>query len=229
MSTYSQELARNYFARKPELRAVVRFSATEGFGVLVGVYNQEEENKCVVLTTPGCLNLDQDQEFDRCFQMVETHSGSLKLVPHEIVQVGGIAVLGPPDAQEFSEECDAWDKFCENTTPIPLAGSVPSLETFRVKVFRRNAAWELVDGEYKIVSHGPEQDWMNGTARNFRDDLPLWIQADQEINAYGGPVLDAQGELLGIIGDHCAISNGEAQVIQPLPVLPVYIVEKYFS
>ena len=60
------------------------------------------------------------------------------------------------------------------------------------------------------------------------DRPALWITAEGEINAYGGPVLDKARELLGIIGGRwCSIGTGEAEAIRPLLALPVWLVRKY--
>jgi hypothetical protein len=135
-----------------------------------------------------------------------------------------IAVLGPLDNQTFGNEADAFESFCEATTPIPVAkGKIRGNQAFPVRVLN-------ADGQ-----------WVSGMAELFEDaSRSIWIVAEKEIKsgASGGPVLNERGELVAIVSHSSRPGTGVARnqpessdglYPRPLKALPVWVCKTFLG
>ena len=127
--------------------------------------------------------------------------------------VSDTALLCPPDGQDFYKEEQEFQSFCDETEPLRLS-------------FIRPAVFESFP--LAILSH--EGFWIEGTGKfcneNYRS---VWIEAEKQIECgtSGGPIVTADGELLGIVSH---FSNGSAGCDGPIPfasrVLPFWVIEE---
>jgi S1-C subfamily serine protease len=190
--------------------AIVKISKSGGRGVLVGE---------IVLTAAHCVEYSFEGEMvlsEYFVEDIKTPSGErLKVRPLAIEPVADVAVLGALDDQEFSTEAKAFDDFCARTNPIPLARSCPTLrQPFPIKIFNANG------------------EWVNGTGELAEEFAPyIFTEAGTEIRdgASGGPILNQEGELIGIVSH---FSEGESSLGRNpflLKALPRWILEKYFG
>ena len=221
----------------PGLPAVVRLPVKDGFGVLVGNYDPDGANRCVILTAAGCVDIRQTWP-DLCIQSVETWAGPLGLISYAEERIYDIAILGPPyeNYEVYGKEREAWDEFCAKTMPMKLAREalIPG-QRIGVRIFQRDAVCQRVDGRLTWVTRSAAQGWMRGKAKGWQGDMDVpsfGISTDQGdisyINAFGGPILNERGQLLGIIGGY--EGTGEFLVgVQPFPGLPTWAVREFLG
>jgi len=171
-------------AKKRTLAATVSLADRAAQGVLVPGGFVSTAAHCVEWSTTGGMVLG-----DHCLENVRTKTGEgFRLSVYAVEPVADIAILGPPDYQEFSDDADAFEAFCEATSPVPVsAADFPFKVPVRVLL---------------LTHHGT---WIEGTATRYglRDALPgaclaLKTEADIEGGSSGGPIIDRAGQLVGI-------------------------------
>ncbi len=77
-----------------------------------------------ILTAAHCVDWDFEDELgmmDHHVERVDTRDGlSLKVGPCSVDPLTDIAALGALDGEEFYEESQAFEHFCDNTPCVPL-------------------------------------------------------------------------------------------------------------
>jgi S1-C subfamily serine protease len=198
MATYEkQNQPQELLTRASIANATVHMENKDGQGVLIpGGF---------ILTATHCINWSGKGEMvlnDNTFlTSITTKSGQRLLVsPVAADPLSDIAVLGAPDNQEFSDEADTFEEWCEKTEPVPVSMTVPRV--------RRPQP-------IGILSH--TGDWIEGTLARFSNNggsATIKTTADRILGGTsGGPVVDHQGRLLGVV------SNGSEMGSVPLVCL----------
>ncbi len=168
-------------ARETVRQATVKLTKKGGQGVLVpGGF---------ILTAAHCVEWRSEGTMmavgGHFIEEIGTVDGeSLRVRPFALEPVLDIALLGPLDNQEFSDEADAFELFCERTRPVLVRTDEPERST-KFPAF--------------ILSHlGP---WIKADAQLLRDGEPtLFLESGRiERGTSGGPVVDAHGHLLGVV------------------------------
>jgi hypothetical protein len=180
-------------------RATVRLSRTGGRGVLVpGGY---------VLTAAHCIKWVGTGRMlllgDHFVEEVKTaDSRKFLLSPHAVEPVTDIAVLGEPDPAEFAEEAEAFEAFREAVEGVPMSAHAPE--------------WGQPAPVYVLARDGK---WIPGTVtRQGHPVLPgggLTLKIERPLRGgdSGGPVVDGEGNLVGVV------SNGKKIGTIPLAYL----------
>lgn len=199
--------------RMKKFNYIVKLTQRGGLGVLVGN---------VILTAAHCVNYSTEGEMvlgDYFIQEIDTWQGKIKATPIAVEPVRDIAVLGCLDAQEFPKKAEAFEQFCQSTTPVKLA-------TRRLKAGQ----------SFPVKIHQPNGTWSKGTGQIFGSDseASICFEAEQEIKggSSGGPILNMDGELVSIVSNF-SIPNGKAKSTgscpRPLYALPVWICRKFLA
>jgi hypothetical protein len=136
---------------------------------------------------------------------IETDAGQSLLVNVLAVEpVSDIALLGALDEQAFPEEVDAFEAWCEDTTPVQLyaedlpLGDEPPPRGLPRRVWRKHAPSRLVSAW--ILTHN--RGWIAARVQQLgRAARGLVVEADTLIEGgtSGGPVIADDGRLLGVI------------------------------
>jgi hypothetical protein len=109
-----------------------------------------------------------------------------------------IAALAALDGQAFGGECDAFERFCEETEPVPLSTDDFLVQTpVQIHILTHTGTW--VTGRACRYGH-PSQAPAGVVAVEF----------DAPIGTSGGPVIDENGLLVGVISQ-----SGAATLYEP--------------
>lgn len=206
------QTGRGHIRLRPDY--IVKIPKRGGHGVVVGQ---------VILTAAHCFDYSTDGEMvlgDFFIEEIESRSGKrFKVAPLAVEPCADIAVLGALDDQAFFGEAAAFEHFCKTVRPVPLArGRIKLREPFPVRIYAPR------DGT-----------WTSGTAELFDEYGPsLFIEAEKEIKpgASGGPVLNADGELVAIVSNSSVPTVGvKATGVCPRPLcaLPVWACRKFLN
>lgn len=105
-----------------------------------------------------------------------------------------IAVLGAPDEQRFRADADAFSEWCNAVAPVELS------------------ARRLVPGELMpvhVLTH--DRGWIEATAARYGTEScgSVWLEASEPINGgtSGGPIVDVDGRLVGVVSHSSEDSN----------------------
>lgn len=189
--------------------ATVKLTKKVGQGVLIpGGF---------ILTAAHCVEWSLNDEMvlgDDFSEPITTKGGhKLNAVPYAVEPCKDIAVLGSPDQQARHRDAKAFEGFCEQTQPVPLC-----LDSF--DPFEPVAVW--------ILAHSGA--WISAIAKHCSmDSTDLYIDADEQIEGgtSGGPIVDSEGRLLGVVswfseaGERC-----DGNTFRPQLALPVWVVKK---
>jgi len=193
--------------------ATVKLSKLAGQGVLV--------NGNIILTAAHCIHyvMTGDTtlgEWEDILNPIETNDGSRLLVQTYAVEaVADIAALGCPDDQAVSDDAEAFDIFCENTSPLQICC----------------CEFEL-SHPFQIFIYDHKEKWITGTAKQYRENAPhLHIIPDQKIEGgtSGSPVVNAIGELLGVVSSSGETVSFDGSIWRPHLALPVRIVQEILN
>ena len=185
-----------------------------------------------ILTAAHCIRWEGTGSMalgDWYVETIRTSDGARHMVsPCAVEPVMDIAVLGAVDSQEMSEECDAFEKFCEATEPVPVStNDFPQCD-----LSEPQDAWPVVP--VHVLTH--RGTWITGGAR--RIGAPhgnVWVTFDAQIEGgtSGGPVIDDDGRLVGVISNvsdgFSHVSNAnlkagcEGRMPRPHLALPVWV------
>jgi hypothetical protein len=190
-------------------KAIVTLTKRGGQGVLVAGN--------LILTAAHCIDFSSEHGmmnvWDHYIEEIETTAGRFKVTPVAVEPVNDIAVSGALDAQTFYDEVERFEELCERVKPVPIC-------TDDFEVFRKFPAY--------IDTH--KRTWVEAEAQlTWPEGVKLWIAASQQIEpgTSGGPIVNAAGELHGIVSnadiitEHAAESSG----LTPRPhlALPVWV------
>ena len=189
-------------------KATVTLSGKDGQGVLV--------NSNLILTAAHCIDFRCEGEMvlgDYFIEEIKTGERELKVAPLAVEPVNDLAVLGSLDNQEFSKEADDFEKFCEDTKPVPLCRrDFVLFRKFRVHIYTHKGIW------------------VTGSAMQCCEDAHvLQVETEDQIEGgtSGGPIIDDSGDLVGIVSIFCDIDEGQriCHGSVPLPhlALPVWV------
>jgi hypothetical protein len=157
--------------------ATVTIVATGGQGVLVA-------NRLIV-TASHCINVTGDGSMavaDRFIEEVITKQGlRLQLVAHAVDPCADVAVLGELDDQDLVDDVQAVEQFAIAVPHVKIATSLPSRHPFDVFLFHY--------GEWVAAKASP----LGASGLRLSADKDLTWEAS------GGPVVDENGNLLGVI------------------------------
>ncbi len=189
-------------------KATVTLLRKGGRGVLVSGNLIITAAHCIYFETEGRMALD-----DYYIEAIKTVHGRLKVAPVAIEPVSDVAVLGSLDNQEFTEEADQFEMFCENTKPVPLClNDFELFQSFPVHIYTHRGTWVA-----------------GSAVQTRRDAKKLSIEAGQQIRrgTSGSPIINESGELVGIVSYFDVIRRGQQKCsgLAPRPhlALPVWV------
>jgi V8-like Glu-specific endopeptidase len=166
-------------------KATVALQNKGGQGVLV--------NGNLILTAAHCVTFSLEGSMtqgDHYIEEIKTKDGAvLKVAPIAIEPLSDIAALGALDEQEFSDDVETFEAFCEQTKGIP--------------VFKGTLQFK---DSLKVYVHTHKGGWLAGKVTNYSHNLPhrLCIKTEGLIEGgtSGGPIINEQGELVGIVSTY---------------------------
>ncbi len=191
--------------------ATVTLLGLGGRGVLVPGNVITTAAHCVNFSTTGGMVLG-----DWHIEGIETSKGeNLLTSPYAVEPITDIALLGAPDDQEFYEEANRFEEFCERTKPVPLC-----LDEY-----------ELMQ-EFPVFTLTHKGTWVSGSAIQVRENAPtLFIEFDEQIEGgtSGSPIVNVSGELVGIISNASISKTSNGSAPRPHLALPVWVYRTYFE
>ena len=144
----------------------------------------------------GIMALDEPEygEFHveriRCSQY-----GYVEGVTVAVEPVSDIAVVGPMDGQERGEQCQAFERFCEKTKPVPLCcDELKPDQSFPIQVYTHLGKW------------------ITGSATAFCLNPKILVLKMHEPCGHGtsgGPVVNEAGKLVGVWSQSRGIGRGD--------------------
>ena len=196
-------------------KATVTLLRKGGQGVLVSGNHILTAAHCIDFNCEGWMALGDDS-----IEKIKTCKGELKVAPLAVEPVSDLAVLGSLDDQVFTKEAEDFEKFCEDTKPVPLC--------------RREDFVLFQKFQVHIYTH--KGTWVTGSAMQCREDAQaLSVEADQQIEGgtSGGPIINDSGELVGIVSHFSLATEGQHQCwgLTPRPhlALPVWVCRQIFG
>ena len=195
--------------RKRVEKATVRLTKKGGQGVIVP--------DGLILTAAHCIaaSLEGDMVLGDFF-LEEIEFGGQKIVAQVYVvePVSDIAVLGTPDDQTFYKEAIAFDKALELIEPVEIRSE--DLELFR---------------EIPAMVFTHTRLWLQASVQKCNESASTLAINTPAIDGgtSGGPVIDQEGRLFGIISMiGCTIGREDhiGQIPWPSRALPVWVVKR---
>jgi len=125
---------------------------------------------------------------------VKTTIGKIIVTPYIIERIRDIAVLGALDNQRFIDEAEEFEEVCEQITPVKLWQE--DMELFK---------------PFPVYAYNLDRTWTKSIAKQCAANAPnLAIMFDEQIKsgASGGPIINENGELVGIISTSSIVSPG---------------------
>jgi hypothetical protein len=187
----------------------VRKGDGKGRGVLVSGQ--------LILTAAHCVTYDLEGSMvlgDYFLQEIETSHGVLLVTPLAVEPVFDIAVLGALDGQEFPDDVEAFEAWCETVTPVAVCrDTLPLAHPSPVALYTHT------------------NSWITGTATVPRDEAPsIWLEMAEatERGTSGSPIVTASGAIVGIASN----MGGDGTVgraPRPHLALPVWVVRRIQS
>jgi hypothetical protein len=194
-------------------KAIVTVTKKGGQGVLV--------SGNLIVTAAHCVDFSCEGEMvlgEWYIEEIETTLGRLKVCPLAIGPVSDIAVLGALDGQEFPDEQEKFEQFCWLVKPVSICTKDPELQE------------NMLYDEFPVYVHTHKRVWIEAKARLWGLQRNMvWIDTDQQIEGgtSGGPVVNAAGELVGVISNASTITEAlpksTGRIPRPHLTLPVWV------
>lgn len=195
--------------------ATVRLPRLEGQGVIVpGGYILTAAH-CVGWTATGFMALDGAGEH---LEPVELQGRDFQAAVDAVEPVRDIAALGSPDDQRFFAEFDQFSAVMDEVKAIEPA-------TEEHELFEQRDAI--------VLTH--DKGWVDVTVQQCAEGAPvLMVKAAQKIEGgtSGGPVVDKNGRLLGVVSwtsEQTFDGTFNGMITRPHRALPVWLVEKILA
>jgi hypothetical protein len=189
--------------------ATVRLPEMGGRGVLV--------SGGFIATAMHCFGWDGTAGWvlgDHHPVLIETPDCQFRLGPWFADAVSDMAVLGPLDNQVFPEDEDTFERWRERTSPVALSPWTPSPRSLM-----RSEPESL---PVQLLSL--EREWFGGSldywgTSPFPQAAALTAVRSIEAGMSGGPVVDQQGQLVGVV----SWGNKEGSIPLATMTLPGWI------
>lgn len=189
-------------------QASVRLTKKMGQGVIIpGGF---------ILTAAHCISWDIEGGMplgDFYLEPVKSRCGEFAASVEAVEPVSDIAILGPPDRQNFYDEFDSYQMIIAKLLPVPISLIKP-------KPFQPLPAF--------IRTH--KETWIRAEAQLGRKDAPtLRLKTEEQVESgtSGGPVVDEDGCLLGVISHSSEnMKDCSGSIPRPYFTLPCWIVKR---
>jgi Trypsin-like peptidase domain len=181
---------------------------------------------------------------DWFIETIRTSDGKQhKVSPCAVEPMTDIAVLEAVDGQEMSEECHAFEEFCEDTEPVPVSeDDFPNASGCeqpraqvgpdgRITIPKLEAFTEPPPIPVHVLTH--KGTWVTGNAQRFGSlNSPpagsVWVKFSTQIEGgtSGSPVIDDNGLLVGVISHSSDNPKGrvcDGLIPRPHLALPVWV------
>jgi hypothetical protein len=204
-------------------RATVRLPRKGGQGVLVPGNLIVTAAHCIGWSSEGA-SMAHEATLP---EPIATAAGQALLVSVLAVEpVSDIALLGALDEQGFPEEGDAYEAWCEKTTPVRLyTGNLPPDAAERAPCGIPKRTWARrcpsLLAPAHVLTHN--KGWITGRVQQMRPDAyTFWLETEESIDGgtSGGPVLAEDGRLPGVV------TWAEGPISRPDGAAPVWAVAK---
>jgi S1-C subfamily serine protease len=173
-------------------KARVRLPEAGGQGVLVTGGFILTATHCIKWSGTGGMTLG-----DYYIENVTTKNGGrLRARPLAADPLSDMAVLGPLDDQEFKDDFDKFEIWCEATEGVPLVIRLP---------------WPGRSLDVHVLTH--KDRWIAAKITNYRYGVAgsrIAMEANDQIEGgtSGGPVIDSNGELVGVVSSFNEAQEG---------------------
>jgi hypothetical protein len=220
-------------------KATVTLPAKGGRGVLISGGFILTAAHCIDFRCDGSMALGGDPPVK-----VQTYRGNFNVATYAIEPCSDVAVLGRLDDQEYSEDCDAFETFVENTKPVTTSRQDFKRESNRrQKSAVENPAPSRIPPpdferphKFPVYIYGSKNEWITGTAIQ-QPASPRWtgIETAKKIESgfSGGPIINQAGELVGIVSWSCEQPQPDGRFYSSFPrphlALPVWVYRTVFG
>jgi S1-C subfamily serine protease len=185
-------------------RATVHFPVG-GQGVLVPGHLILTAAHVIDWDHTGRMALGDDEAF---IQPIETSGRRFLVYPLAVEPVADLAILGAVDGQLLPEAEEAFEQFCEATTPVRLATTEYPFDT---------------PIPAHVLAHTGR--WIAGRAAQMRpDSATLALTTDEAIQpgTSGSPVVTEDGRLLGVVSS----GSHDSSIPRPHLAAPVWLARR---
>ena len=195
-------------------KATVTLLGKGGLGVFVG--------DGLIITAAHCINYNRREGVmavlsEYLIEKIKTGERELKIALLAVEPISDLAVLGSLDSEIFYDESEDFDKFCDQTKPVPLCSDFELFRKFKVHIYTHKGTWVTGSAEYR-------QPAGHSLAVKFDEQI--------EGGTSGGPIINDSGELVAIISQSNLASEGQRCIGRaPCPyfALPVWVYRRFFG
>ena len=155
-----------------------------------------------ILTAAHCIKWNGEGAMalgDHFIEKITTKSGArFGVMPIAVDPVSDIAVLSALDNQEFGEDVESLEQWCETTKPVPLLTKTPP-------------PWKSIS--VRVLSH--RGNWIKGKVTRYgfatASSGCISIEAVSQIEGgtSGGPIVDSRGRLVGVVSHSTEAKAGD--------------------
>jgi S1-C subfamily serine protease len=195
-------------------KATVRFLRRDEQGVDMPVAQGVLVPDGFIITAAHCIDWDGNGAMalgDHFVERIRAGNGVIYTVsPYAVEPMRDIAALAAVDG--LHEECNAFEEFCEATEPVPVStDDFPIGTSVPVHVLTHRGAW--------VTGRARRYGFQIGGAVAVEFDAPI------ESGTSGGPVIDDNGLLVGVVSQAGAVEGQRQTGLMPRPhlALPVWI------